>query len=63
MVSCSCSSLDLITNESLIAGKTEAWLVSVELGSEGTGVAAVTCVAKETGSAFLFYKIQQTHNC
>lgn len=49
----------MLKEESLIAGYTEAWLASAEPGIEGTGVTAVTCVAKETDSAFLFCKIKQ----
>lgn len=52
----SCSSLDLVLKGSRTVGYTDACETSVELGSEGTDVAAVTCDAKETDSAFLFCK-------
>lgn len=55
-VSCSCSSLDLVLKVSRTVGYTDACEASAELGSEGTDVAAETCDAKETDSAFLFCK-------
>lgn len=58
-VRCSCSSLDLVLKVSRTVGYTDACETSVELGSEGTDVTAETCDAKETDSAFLFWKPSQ----
>lgn len=49
-----CSRGVLLKDGSLRAGYTGAWLSSAELGRDGTGVAALACVANDTDSALLF---------